>query len=287
MPTPTTLTPEIRDAWLAPLTLRHDGFLELCMNGNIVCMNAILRIILDKPDLEVIEVTVQKTLPNQEGGHEARVDVFARDAAGRLYDIEMQMSGRMDELKPRLRHYCNLLGIASLQRGESYGKLPELWVIIILDQDMFGLDWPLYTIERCVLGAAEKTGRELPFGDGEHIVVVNGARQEEDTDLSRLLHDLGCADPEKMYIPELAETVRRYKDSTGGEQVDAFLKKLQDEGEERGIKKGREEGREETLRSFVFNLLSKGLPLDTIAEYTSLSLEKVQALAAEAAAAKS
>ena len=282
MTTPTTLTPEIRRAWLAPLTLRHDGFLELCMNGNIACMNAILRIILDKPDLEVIEVTVQKTLPNQEGGHEARVDVFARDAAGRLYDIEMQMSGRMDELKPRLRHYCNLLGIASLQRGESYGKLPELWVIIILDQDMFGLDWPLYTIERCVLGAAEKTGRELPFGDGEHIVVVNGARRQEDTDLSRLLHDLGCADPEKMYIPELAETVRRYKgkDSTGGEQVDAFLKKLQDESEERG----EERGIKKTQRSFVFKLLTKGFPLETIAELVSLSLAEVQALAAEAAA---
>ena len=65
--------------------------------------------------------------------------------------------------------------------------------------------------------------------------------------------------------------------------MDAFLKKLQDEGR----KEGREEGRKKTQRSVIFNLLAKGFPLETIAELVSLSLAEVQALIAEAAAAKS
>ena len=280
MRTPSILSPETRRAWLEKQTLKQDRFLELCLNGNIPCMTLILRIILNRTDLDVLEVTVQKTLPNKEGGHEARFDILARDAEGRLYDIEMQVSGRADALKRRIRFYCGLLDISFLRPGESYERLPESWVIFILDRDMFGLDRPLYRIERCVLDATDQEGKALLFDDGAHVVVVNGARREEDTDLSRLLHDLGCPNPDEMYFEVLAETVRYYKNTDkGGEEVDEFLRKVQEEG--------RKEGREETRRSFVFKLLAKGFPFETIAELTSASLAEVQALAAEAPPAQS
>ena len=106
-------------------------------------------------------------------------------------------------------------------------------------------------------------------------MVVNGARREEDTDLSCLQRDLNCPDPDRMHFKVLADTVRYYKNTDeGGEEVDEFLKKIQDEG--------REIGREETLRSFVFKLLAKGFPFETISELASVSLAEVQALAAEA-----
>ena len=180
------------------------------------------------------------------------------------------------------------MDIGHLKPGEGYERLPETWVIFILDQDMFGLDWPLYQIERCVLGAADPTGKERLFGDGAHIVVVNGARREEDTDLSRLLRDLNCPDPDRMHFKVLADTVRYYKNTDkGGEEVDEFLKKLQDEGREMGREEGREMGREETRRSFVFKLLAKGFPFETVAELASVSLAEVRALAAEAPPAQS
>ena len=288
MKTATILTPEARRTWLKDQTLKKDRFLELCLNGNIPCVTLILHIILNRTDLEVLEVTVQRTLPNMEGGHEARFDVFAGDAEGRLYDIEMQVGGLVDALTRRMRFYCSLLDISHLKPGEGYERLPETWVIFILDQDMFGLDHPLYRIERCVLGATDPEGKERLFGDGAHIVVVNGARREEETDLSRLLHDLDCPDPARMHFKVLADTVRYYKNTDkGGDAVDEFLKKLQDEGREIGREEGMAKGREETQRSFVFQLLADGVPLTKIAQYTLLSLEKVQALAAEAPSARS
>ena len=58
--------------------------------------------------------------------------------------------------------------------------------------------------------------------------------------------------------------------------MDAFLKKLQDDGRE----EGREIGVKKTLRSVIRNLLAKGFPLETIAEVVSLPLAEVRALAA-------
>jgi hypothetical protein len=52
-----------------------------------------------------------------------------------------------------------------------------------------------------------------------------------------------------------------------------------EEGIEKGIEKGREEGKEEMARKMARNLLSKGVPLDIIAQSAGLPPEKIQTLA--------
>ena len=51
-------------------------------------------------------------------------------------------------------------------------------------------------------------------------------------------------------------------------------------GEERGIAIGREQGREQGRRAFARRLLADGFSCEKIADYTSLSLDEVRALAA-------
>jgi predicted transposase/invertase (TIGR01784 family) len=54
--------------------------------------------------------------------------------------------------------------------------------------------------------------------------------------------------------------------------------KGREEGREEGRELGREEGVEQGLRLTAKNMLSEGLPLDTIAKITGLSIEKIQTL---------
>ena len=49
----------------------------------------LIRVILERNDLEVKSTSVQKKLVNL-GRHSAILDVFAEDSKGKIYDIEIQ-----------------------------------------------------------------------------------------------------------------------------------------------------------------------------------------------------
>ena len=278
--------------WIRQLTLTDNPFMEACLHENTACATLMLRVILDRTDLEVERVTVQKTLPNLYG-HGVRFDILAVDREERHYDIEMQVGGLMEELVLRARMYSSVLDMHQLKAGEDYRQLREHWVIFIVDRDIFGLGKPLYRIERCVLNEDEPARL---FGDNAHICFANSAIRGSDTPLSRLMHDLNCPDPEAMYYAELAEAVRHHKTHVEGvrkmsgvfEQFErGVFERFEREfgpqylarGMEQGIAIGKEQGMEESRRTFALRLLADGLAVERVAQYTSLPLEEVLTLA--------
>ena len=143
---------------------------------------------------------------------------------------------------------------------------------------------------------------DLPFEDGAHIMFVNGAFRGEDTPLGRLMHDLNCPDPDRMHYEPLARVTRFHKTQDEGvrkmsEVFEAFRQEVEKEisarylaeGEERGIAIGREQGREQGWeegmeqgrRAFARRLLADGFSCEKVADYASLSLDAVRALAEE------
>ena len=212
--------------WLKDAALADNVVMEVCLHENIECAALMLRVILKRDDLVVESVTVQRTLPNLYG-HSARLDILASDTTGRLYDIEIQVSGTLAELILRSRAYSALLDMHQLRPGKDYRELRDHWVIFIVDRDIFGLGLPLYRVERCVLGEGEGVGEVFRlFGDGTHIVFVNGARRNDGTPLSLLLRDIFCPDPTRMHYRELREALARHKTVDGGskEMREAYSK---------------------------------------------------------------
>ena len=119
---------------------------------------------------------------------------------------------------------------------------------------------------------------------------MNGAFRGEDTPLGRLMHDLNCPDPDRMHYEPLARVTRFHKTQDEGvrkmsEVFEAFRQEVEKEisarylaeGEERGIAIGREQGR----RAFARRLLADGFSCEKVADYASLSLDAVRALAEE------
>ena len=107
------------------------------------------------------------------------------------------------------------------------------------------------------------------FGDGEHIVYVNGADKDSTTELGKLMNDFFCTSPDDMNYKELADKVRYLKEDEKG--VATMCKAMEDM---------RNEAVERDRIEIALDMIKDGkLSLEQIAQYSRLALDKVKELA--------
>ena len=213
-------------------TMMDDRFMTAVLDDNIPATQLILRTVLGIPDLEVVEQHVQHRETNLRG-RSSVLDVYAVDAVGTRYDIEVQ-NASSGATPRRARYNASLIDASSLEPGQDVERLPEVYVIFITRDDVIGGGEPVYVFDR-VCGAS---GRSLE--DGSHLVYVNGAHSDPTTQLGLLLEDMRCAQPDKMHFEELAS---RARDLKGGEEMDRRAPML-DDIYQAGVKDGMAQGSE-------------------------------------------
>ena len=237
------------------LRLMDDTFFNSCFDGNIPCMEVVLRAVLGNDRLRVTEVITQQSVPNLYG-RAVRFDALATDGET-IYDVEIQ---RSDEgaIPRRARFNSSMIDSREVSKGTLFPDLPEIYVIFITEHDVWKRGKPLYTVRRTF----EDT--EEVFNDGTHILYVNGECQSE-SPLGRLMHDFFCSDPNDMYSDVLAERVRFFKeDEKGVAAMCNVMKEIYDdgfasgeaEGEARGEVRGEIRGAETERIKSIKNLIS-------------------------------
>lgn len=119
------------------------------------------------------------------------------------------------------------------------------------------------------------------FGDGAHILYVNGEYRNLEHPVGSLMHDFNCKDAKDMVNPLLAEEVRYLKETEGGRsQMCRLLEEMRNETAEKAKAEGRAEGKAEERVNTALKMLARGRDsIEEIAEMTGLSLEEVQKLA--------
>ncbi|WP_336533962.1 PD-(D/E)XK nuclease family transposase [Bacteroides acidifaciens] len=242
--------------------LLDDDFLTKCFEGDTASIELVLQIVLEKPDLKVLDVRTQVFVENLLN-RSVRLDILATDSTGAKLNVEVQRSDKGAGRK-RARYNSSMMDANLLKKGEDFDKLPETWVIFITENDVMGKGLPLYPIERCFLGTGER------FEDGSHILYVNGAYRG-DTPIGKLMHDFSCTDAADMYYGTLADRVRFFKESKEGIEI---------------MCRAMEDMRNQTLKEGAINsakrMLADGiLTLEKIAEYAGLPLDEVKKLKAE------
>ncbi len=261
--------------------LMDDEFMTKCFEDALECVELALRIILDKPDLKVLEAHTQVFVANLLK-RSVRLDVFAVESMGKRCNMEIQRANKGAGFK-RARFHSSAIDMKQLDKSKNFDDLPETYVIFITENDVMGKGKPLYTVNRYI----EETGE--PFDDEAHIIYVNGAYRG-DTELGKLMHDFSCSNPDDMNFPLLAERTRFFKEEKEGIEsmskvMEEMCKEAAEQALEKGIKQGREEGREEGIeqgigiatRNIVCNMIKLGkLTLSNIAEMTGLTLEEVE-----------
>ena len=116
-----------------------------------------------------------------------------------------------------------------------------------------------------------------PFDDGSHIIYVNGEKRSEDTELSKLMRDFFCTDPDDMHFKPLAEKARYYKTSEEG--VASMCRSI----EEMRNQVAKESAWEKTVE-IAQRMLEKGFSYEQTAEITGISLEQVHEIAGQKSA---
>lgn len=244
---------------LRAFRLLDDDFFTKCFDGNTECIQLVLRIVLDKPDLRVVDVRTQVFVENLLN-RSVRLDVLATDQVGRKFNIEIQRADK-GAGRRRARYNSSMMDAHLLKKGEDFESLPETFVVFITENDVIGKGKPVYPIERCFIDTGEK------FEDGSHILYVNGAYRDE-TPIGKLMHDFACTDPSDMHYPVLAERARFFKESEEG--IAVMCKAMEDM---------RKQTLEEGMRAVALRMLELGKnSLDEISIVSGLSLDEVKKL---------
>ncbi len=238
--------------------LLDDDFMSKVFEDDYECIELLLHIIMEKPDLEVKEAHTQYSIKNLRG-RSVRLDIFAIDKLGKRYNIEVQRADKGAGAK-RARYNSSLVDANSLVPSENFDDLPEAYVIFITENDVLGGNQPIYHIERVI----KETGKD--FSDESHIIYVNGAYKDE-TPLGKLMHDFSCRNPKDMNYKLLADRTRYFKEDEKG--VATMCKIVED--------LINEEKKEIALKMLKDGKLAK----EEIANYFDLTLEEVEMLEKE------
>ena len=254
-------------ARLRQLRLIDDDFFSKCFDNDTACVQLVLQIVLDKPDLNVVDVRTQVFVENLLN-RSVRLDVLATDSEGRKFNIEIQRSDKGAGRK-RARYNSSMMDVNLLEKGNDFEALPETYVIFITENDVIGLGEAIYEIERCFV----KSGKR--FGDGSHILYVNGSYRD-DSPVGKLMHDFSCTDPSDMCYNVLADRARFFKESKEG---NAIMSKILEDMRRQSYQEGMAEGKNKNRKETALNLLKLGtISLDDISFATGLSLDEVKKL---------
>ena len=149
-----------------------------------------------------------------------------------------------------------------LKSGDDTEDIPDSYVIFITENDVMKGNQPIYPVERYVTIGENK----VLFGDGSHIIYVNGKYRGND-EIGKLMHDFSCTNPDDMNYEALAKKARYFKQDEKG--VATMCKIMEDMRNEAALNNARETAE---------RLIKKGkMTLEEIAECVPLlSLDELR-----------
>ena len=253
---------------LKSLRYMDDDFMTVCLADNFEGVELILQIILGQEDIKIKSVRTQETLKNLQG-RSAILDVHAIDSTKKEFDVEIQRSDAGAGAK-RARHNSSLLDAHILKSGDDTEDIPDSYVIFITENDVIGKKQAIYHIQRYV---ETNEGKEL-FGDGSHIIYVNGKYRGND-EIGKLMHDFSCTNPDDMNYEVLAKKARYFKqDEKGVAAMCKIMEDMRNEAAREAAQKAELKSAKETAE----RLIKKGkMMLEEIAECVPLlSLDELR-----------
>ena len=125
------------------LTITDNYMFQAVMKDEIRAKK-LLEIILG---CKIRKLKVHEAEKTEESGYNSRgirMDVYLEDDENTVYDIEMQPS-RKRYLPKRFRYYQASMDVATLNKGDGFGKLKKSFIIFFVTYDLFKEDRYRYT----------------------------------------------------------------------------------------------------------------------------------------------
>lgn len=243
-------------AW-EQLTIANDFVFCKAMLDEGLCAQ-VLEAVLGMRIDHVEHVARQHVLDTSPAAKSVRLDVYVHDGAGSVFDVEMQAC-QTPALARRTRFYHAQMASEQLDRGETYDRLPDAYVIFLCNFDPFGKGRRVYSFEnRCV----EERG--LALDDGARTVFLSATSPKDaryPEQLNDLLDYVSGAEAAGELSARVDRRVREVILNAEWRREYMLLEWRDRENVQKGIQIGREEGREEganQLGELISALLAQG-----------------------------
>ena len=224
------------------LSIRDDYMFKLIMSRKRICKKVLERILhIEISDIHYLEA--EKPMKSRYQSKGVRLDVYVRDDANTVYNIEMQVrQPEGDGLAKRTRYYQSMIDADLLAAGADYDELNQTIIIFICPFDPFERNRCLYTFETL---CKEDTG--LPLNDGATKIFLNtkGTADDVSDTLKAFLGYVNGVLSSDALVQEIDDEIQKVK-TEEGERVEymTFAMKMRDEWKA-GVSEGRMEGRRE------------------------------------------
>ena len=267
-------------AFIARLNVMDDPFFQKIAENQEVC-EEILRILLQKPHLTLIENNTQLFLRNL-NAHSVILDVLCKDENGTFFNIEVQKddkkgkAAKAEEYQKRVRFHLANMDTTLVEKGTPYYQLPDLYAVFISELDPFQQNCTIYHIHRAIT----ETGALVE--NGVHEIYANTA-VNDGTDIAQLLQYFKQTTAANAKFPRLVERVAYFKEQQEGVLImgnvfDEYAELKVKEAEKKFQEKLQETEKEKEKTTAV-NFLKEGVSAETIAKaLPSLSLEFIKQL---------
>ena len=225
-----------------------DAFMFAAVMSNAESCRGVLERILGIPIRKVMVHAEHVLFVNPET-RGVRLDVYADDEHGTVYNVEMQTTDNKN-LPKRSRYYQGQMDMAALKTGKDFARLPQSIVIFICTFDPFGRERYRYTfVETC-----REDGELLE--DGTCKIFLNTKGKIETgigQELVRFLKWIGEPDVGKekeendLLITKLRTQITDLKKNRGMEENYMLFGEMLDEERRQGQKEGLQQGKMDIL----------------------------------------
>ena len=128
------------------LRLIDDDLMTVVFSGNKKSTEFLIKILLNRNDLRVTKAMTQVQKHNL-FGRSVKLDIVAEDIFKTEYNIEIQRADSGADAK-RIRYHQAMLDSHTLKKSSHFKDLPKLYIIFILEHDLFKKGEPIYYVNK-------------------------------------------------------------------------------------------------------------------------------------------
>lgn len=261
------------------LTLQDDYMFKLIMGRKRICQKMLERILNIKiRDIRYIEK--EKSMQARYESKGIRLDVYVEDDKNTIYNIEMQVRKlEGDSLARRTRYYQSMIDVDLLDRGMSYDKLNNSYIIFICPFDPVGKGRHIYTFNN--ICQEDKT---VTLADGTTKMFLNTKSTMNDVSpaVKAFLDYVDSAVVSNdEFVQEINEEIKKVKliekEMKSYMTYEMQVQEWRNEGREEGLAEGLQKGK----LAVAVSLLKEKLDLSFIMRVTELSADDIRKIAAK------
>ncbi len=221
-----------------------DVFFEVLIQQPGVC-EEMLRILLDCPDLIVLDIHAQHSIRNLLK-RSVRLDALCQIPGNKLVNIEIQNENNTNHFK-RVRYNEACVTTRTTDPGTDFENIPTVYSLYVSDFDIFKKGKTIYHIRKSVVET------DQTIDDGTLEIYANTTINDGST-IAEYLQLLKEASIDNPKFPHLTEGVKYLKNEERGvEKMSGFLAELL----EKEVKKGVQEGLQREIQKELQKELQK------------------------------